>query len=215
MKHLLIIGARGFGRAVYDLAIAMSQYQKEFDIKGFLDDKADALEGYDNYPPIVGTVESYEIHSDDVFICALGDVHYKKHYAELILNRGGQFISIVHPSAHIGRNVQIGKGCIVAGNVWLDSDSKLGDFVTIQVGALIGHDVMVSDWTMIDSMCFLGGFVKIDELVTIHTHSSIIPHLTIGAESTVNVSSSVIRNVKAGSVVMGNPARELIIPKQN
>ena len=38
MKHLLIIGARGYGRGVYDIARSMKTYQKEFDIKGFLDD---------------------------------------------------------------------------------------------------------------------------------------------------------------------------------
>ena len=213
MKHLLIIGARGFGRAVCDLAYDMPQYQKEFDIKGFLDDKADALDGYNNYPPIVGMVETYVIQPDDVFICALGDVHYKKHYAELILNRGGQFYTIIHPSAHKGRNVQIGKGCIIAGNVWLDSDAHIRDFVTIQSGAQIGHDVEIGDWAIIDSLCFLGGFVRIETLTTIHPHSSIIPHISIGAGAIVNIASVVIRDVKRDAVVMGNPAREMIIPK--
>lgn len=213
MKHLLIIGARGFGRAVCDLASEMPQYLKEFDIKGFLDDKADALEGYQNYPPIVGTVETYEVQPDDVFICALGDVHYKKHYAELILNRGGQFFTVIHPSAHIGRNVQMGKGCIIAGNAWIDSDARLGDFVTIQCGALVGHDVEIGNWSIIDGLCFLGGFVKVEELVSIHTNSSVIPHISIGGGATVNIASVVIRNVKPDSVVMGNPAREMIIPK--
>lgn len=213
MKHLLIIGARGFGRAVCDLACEMPEYHKEFDIKGFLDDKVDALEGYDNYPPIVGTVESYEIQPDDVFICALGDVHYKKHYAELILNRGGQFINVIHPSAHLGTNVELGVGCIIAGNVWIDSDTKIGDFVTIQCGALVGHDVEIGNWSIIDGLCFLGGFVKVEELVSIHTNSSVIPHISIGGGATVNIASVVIRNVKPDSVVMGNPAREMIIPK--
>lgn len=214
MKHLLIIGARGFGRAVCDLASDMPQYLKKFDIKGFLDDKSNALDGYDNYPPILGPVESYNLQPDDVFICALGDVCYKKQYAELILNKGGQFINIIHPSAHIGRNVQIGNGCIIAGNVWLDSDSQLGDFVTIQCGVLVGHDVKIGNWSIIDGLCVLGGFTQVEELVTIHTNSSVIPHITIGAESTVNIASVVIRDVKQNSVVMGNPAREMIIPKK-
>ena len=45
MKHLLIIGARGFGREVYDLAMDCIEAGAEFDIKGFLDDKKDALDG--------------------------------------------------------------------------------------------------------------------------------------------------------------------------
>jgi sugar O-acyltransferase (sialic acid O-acetyltransferase NeuD family) len=215
MKHLIIIGARGFGRAVCDLACEMPEYQKEFDIKGYLDDKNDALVGYDNYPPIIGSVEAYAVQPDDVFVCALGDVRYKKHYSEIILDKGGHFMNVIHPSAHIGTNVKLGIGCIVAGNVWIDSDTQIGDFVTLQVGALIGHDCQIDNWSIIDSACFLGGFVHLEESVTVHPHSSIIPHLTIHKDAIVNIASTVIREVKENTTVMGNPAREIIMPKQN
>ena len=69
MKQLLIIGARGFGREIYDLAINSQGYSVTFIIKGFLDDKKDALDEFLNYPSIVSSVENYEIQIDDVFIC--------------------------------------------------------------------------------------------------------------------------------------------------
>lgn len=50
MKNLLIIGARGFGREVYDLAMDCVEAGADFYIKGFLDDKKDALEGLGEYP---------------------------------------------------------------------------------------------------------------------------------------------------------------------
>ena len=50
MKQLLIIGARGWGREVCDIAKACIAAGAEFLVKGFLDDKSDALDGYDNYP---------------------------------------------------------------------------------------------------------------------------------------------------------------------
>lgn len=59
MRHLLIIGARGWGREVYDIAMACVNAGADFTVKGFLDDKADALDGYDKYPRILGPVESY------------------------------------------------------------------------------------------------------------------------------------------------------------
>lgn len=69
MKHLLIIGARGAGREVYSAAINTNEYSNaEYDIKGFLDNKTDALKGYNNYLPILGRVEDYDIQEDDVFI---------------------------------------------------------------------------------------------------------------------------------------------------
>lgn len=209
MKHLVIIGARRFCRAVYDLAISMPTYQKEFDVKGFLDDNLEALNGYENYPPVLSSVEAYEIQPDDVFVCALSDVTYKKHYTEMILNKGGEFMTIIHPSVHLGTNVIVGSGCIIAGNVWLDSDTHVDDYVIIQTGTLIGHDCHIDKWSTIDSLCFLGGYVHVEESVIIHPHSSIIPHKTVHSKAVVNIASVVIRDVTENTTVMGNPAKKI------
>ncbi|HJY11908.1 MAG TPA: hypothetical protein VJ304_03925, partial [Flavobacterium sp.] len=87
MKNLIIIGARGYGREVCGLARQCSGYNTEYIIKGFLDDKLDALNGFDNYPDIISSVENYEIQENDVFVCALGSVQWKKHYVEIILSK--------------------------------------------------------------------------------------------------------------------------------
>lgn len=90
MKSLIIIGARGFGREVFDLAKECSGFGSEFYIKGFLDDKKDALVSFSNYPPILDSVEKYKIQENDIFVCALGDVVDKKKYVSLILAKGGR-----------------------------------------------------------------------------------------------------------------------------
>lgn len=212
MKHLIIIGARGYGRGLFDIASAMNGYGTEFDIKGFLDDKTDALFDYPNYPAIIDSVENYSIQVDDVFACALGDIKYKKKYVEIILNKGGQFMTIIHPSAHIGNNCQIGQGCIIGYNAQIDCDTVLGDFVNIQTNAVIGHDTKIGNWCMIDCFAFTGGFVTLEEEVTLHTRSTVVPKLLVGKGSTLNAGAVVIRNVKEKSVMMGNPAKQLLFP---
>lgn len=78
MKHLIIVGARGWGREISWLATKCIGYGSEFEIKGFLDDKVDALDGLGDYPPILGPVEAYEPQPDDVFTVALGSPEPKK-----------------------------------------------------------------------------------------------------------------------------------------
>lgn len=214
MKQLLIIGARGFGREVYGLAKACIDAGADIEVKGFLDDSPEVLEGYRGYPPIVSPVESYEVQEEDVFICALGEVSYKKKYASIIQERGGNFISLIHPSASIGLNTVIGKGCIVEKQSIVSCDVILGDFVTIMPAALLGHDVKVGDWSHVGSLAFIGGFSILGDSVTLNTHSTVVPKLAIGDNAVINANTLVIRNVAGYSVMMGNPAREMFVPKR-
>lgn len=210
MKNLLIIGARGWGREVYDIATACIQHGAGFTVKGFLDDKSDVLKGYKDYPPIIGPVESYEIQKDDVFICALGDVTYKKHYVKLILDKGGEFQSLVHPTAVLGNNARIGTGCILGAFANVSSDTVLGDYVTFSIKAGMGHDSTIGDYSHIGGMCCISGFVTVGEGVTMHPGSIIVPHRKIGDNAVIGTGSVVLANVKAGTTVFGNPAKKMV-----
>lgn len=209
MKHLVIIGARGWGREVFDIAVACITAGADLDVKGFLDDKVDALDGKSGYPPILGSVELYKIQPDDVFMCALGDVNFKKQYAEIILNKGGEFISLIHPTAIIGNNVKWGKGCIIGAYANLSSDTRLGDFVTFSIKAGMGHDSTIGDFSHIGGMTNISGFVTIGSLVTVHPCCNITPHRNIADNAVIGTSSVVLRNVKAGTTVFGNPAKKI------
>jgi sugar O-acyltransferase (sialic acid O-acetyltransferase NeuD family) len=207
MKQLIIIGARGFGREVHYLAKQCIGYGTQFVIKGFLDDKYSALDGFDNYAPILGSVEEYNIQADDVFICALGSVKWKKFYCELIENKGGQFINLIHHSVTIRENVRLGKGLIIGEYCIISCDIAINDFVTIHSNCVIGHDVVIGRYAQMGAFCFIGGFTCIKEEVTIYVRSTILDKVTIGGGAVVGAASVVIKNVKPGITVFGNPAK--------
>lgn len=207
-NNLLIIGARGFGREIYNFALE-SLDPKQYQIKGFLDDKTDALDGYSGYPPVISPVETYVVQPEDVFICALGDVGYKRKYAEMILSKGGKFISIKHPSANISMNATIGCGCIIIGNVTVSCDVTVGDFVTIMENTVLGHDARVGDWSHIGAGSFMGGFSRIGSMVTLHPHVELLPHKIVEDHAVLGAGSIVLKHVKAGMTVFGNPAKKM------
>lgn len=215
MKNLIIIGARGFGREVYNFAIESIGYNSDFVIKGFLDDKSDALNGYSNYPVILDSVENYQIITNDVFICALGEVKYKKYYSEIILAKGGEFISLIHKDAYIAMNSTIGKGCIICPTSRIHCDVRVGNFVTLQPFSVLGHDVTIGDWCHINDYTDCGGGTKIGNEVTLHTRSFILPKAIVEDRAMVGAGSIVLRLVKSGTTVFGAPAKPLPLPKSN
>lgn len=211
MKHLVIIGARGYAREVYALALKTKEYMNgEYDVKGFLDDNKNAFDGVlGDYPPILDSVENYVIEQDDIFICALGDSAFRKKYASIIEEKGGEFISLINPSAEINPTAKIGKGCIINSKSIIGSNTIIGDFVTVQSFDVIGHDVVVGDYVSIECYVFLGGFASVGEMTMLHTRSTIIPHKSVGRNVTVGVGSVVMRNFKDGVSVFGYPAKRL------
>lgn len=209
MKNLIIIGARGFGRTVYNLFLECQPYLGDIRCIGFLDDKNNALDGFDNYPPVISSVDDYTVKNDDVFICALGSPKWKKIFAEKIIAKGGRFISLIHPDVHPGLNTVIGDGSIIMNRCFISCDVTIGRFVTILQGASVGHDSKIGDWSHLGALSFMGGFSSTGTLATIQTSAILHPHKSIGDEATVGAGSVVLRNVRPATTVFGIPAAKL------
>jgi sugar O-acyltransferase (sialic acid O-acetyltransferase NeuD family) len=215
MKNLVIVGARNLGREVFHLATQCNGYQTDFTIKGFLDDKSDALNSYKNYPPILNCVEDYVIKKDDVFIVALGDVIFKKTYTIKIFAKKGRFFSLIHPSVNISPNTFIGEGVILFHHNLISCDCVIGNHVIVHPFCDFGHDVKIGNFCNFGAYTFLGGFVQIDDLVTIHPHSSVMPHRRIKQNSIVGSGSVVMRNIPGNVTVHGNPAKIIFSEKSS
>jgi sugar O-acyltransferase (sialic acid O-acetyltransferase NeuD family) len=209
LKNLIIIGARGFGREIFALAQQCAEFNKSFVIKGFLDDKSDALEGFKDYAPILSSVEDYKVKENDVFICALGDVQWKERYSNMILKQNGEFINLIHPTATLSKNVVLGKGIVIFGHSYIGNDTEIGDLVTIQGAVQIGHDVKIGKLSHFNAFSFVGGYCVIEDQVTLNVKASIIPKVTVGFSATVGAHSLVIKNVSPFTSVFGTPAKKM------
>lgn len=209
MKNLIIIGAGGMGRQLYSFAKQCIGYGTEFVIKGFIDDNLGSLDDYVGYPSVLNTISNYEIVENDFFVISIGDVSTKKSCVELILEKGGRFISLIHKTAIIYENVSLGEGCIVESNAVIGVESKIGDFVLIQDFAVIGHDVTIGDWSRIDCGVTCVGGVIVGKEVCVHTGAVISHNVVLGDKCTVGAMSFVIKKVKPEVTVYGNPARIL------
>lgn len=208
MKHLLIIGAGGFGREIYNFLPFSRGYGTEFVVKGYLDDTENPLGGYKGYPPVIAPIVGYIPQPDDVFTCAIGDVAGKKKCILPLLEKGAEFINLISKRTSIDSNTTIGKGCIIQ-NSSLSCDGIVGDFVTIQDQVICGHDFRIGAWSHIHTRAFIGGWCQLGEGVHIGSYALIHPRKKVGDYATVGMGACVIRNVKPGTTVYGNPAKQL------
>ncbi|MDP4075702.1 NeuD/PglB/VioB family sugar acetyltransferase [Acidovorax sp. A1169] len=203
-QQLVIIGAGGFGRTVASLARSDVACGVDWDVKGFLDNRTGLATPSDL--PILGDPMTYQVASQDLLLCALGDPAAKRHYTEPLCAQGGNFISL-QTEMHIGERCHISRGCIFERKVSLGTDVHIGEFVTILSTSIIGYDVCVGDYCQIGSFVFIGGGAQIGNDVVIHPHATILPGIKIGDGAVVGAGSVVIRHVPPRTTVMGNPAK--------
>lgn len=208
MKNLVIIGAGGMGRTIYDIARECVGYGKSFVIKGFIDDNINALNGFLNYPPLLDTISNYMPTENDVFAFSIGGDSRKK-CIENLVERGGEFVNLIHTTARVGSNVKLGKGNIVAAFTSLGADCQIGNYNMIQSYTVIGHDAVIGDFNRIDTHVTCVGGIKIEDETTIHTGAVINHKVTVRNSAKVGACSFVIRNVKAGTTVLGVPAKKI------
>ena len=208
MKQLLILGAGGMGKEIYYTARHSIGYGTEFVVKGFLDfpnpDWDTSI-----YPPILGLEDDYEIQPDDVFTCSIGDVHLKRKVCEKMKARGSKFQTLIFDNVQIRENVKIGDGCIIDSYAHIGSDAVIGENCLIQAFSCVAHDCVIGDYARIDVRSLLVGGVIVGNNVTVHTNAVVSHKVVLEDDSTVAAMSFVIKKVKAGTTVMGNPAKRL------
>lgn len=149
------------------------------------------------------------MQKNDVFACSIGDVRTKVKVCESIAARGGIFQTLIHNRALIKENVSIGEGAIIDSFAIISCDTKIGRNCLIQQCAIVGHDVQIGDYTRVDCQSMFVGGVIIGNRCTIHTAAVLNHKVVMEDDSTVGACSFVIRKVKSGTTVCGNPAKKL------
>ena len=208
LAKLVIVGAGGFGREMVAWARQCVQFEREWTIKGLIDDNPAALAGKNTPAPLLGNVQDYQPSADEVFICAMGIPAVKRRCCELLLSRGARFTRLIHRTAVLGDNVELGEGVVLCPYTVLSANNRLGLGVAINLHSSVDHDACVGDWSQVYCHCDLTGAVHVGREVFIGSSVSIIPGISVGDGAYIGAGSVVLRNVPSGAKVFGVPARQ-------
>lgn len=211
MKKLIIVGAGGFGREVLAYCRDYQLHQKEWEIIGFIDDNRDALDNYNYDLSIIDTIKDYMPKPDDIFVMGIGlPTAHKLMIGEILLTKGAHFITLIHPAAKVDERASIGIGCVIAPWAGISCETKLGNFVTMNAYASVGHDSTLEDGCTVSSYGSIAGKVKLGRGVAVGLHGCVLPGCEIGDFATVGSGSVVVKNVKPQKTVMGVPAKIIL-----
>lgn len=209
LKNLYLVGAGGFGREVLSqIQDVHAAHGARWNIKGFLDDTDDPLQGKACDYGVVGTVRGYTPAPDDVLLMCITAPQAKREIVPFLKSKGAVFDSFVSPFTYMGRHNHIGEGAVITMGFGMAVNVQVGDFATL-LGCALAHDVTVGDYCTILGRVGLLGNVTVGNGVFIGDSAKIASNVQVGDNAYVCMGSIVLKNVPAGAKVLGNPAREI------
>lgn len=207
MKNLVIIAAGGCGREVLQWAKDINERENRWNIKGFIDDNPDALNGLKCDVPILATIDGYVIERDDEFVCCIGNSKIRKLVVEKLKAKGAVFTTLIHPNAVVADSCTIGEGVIIYPYALISDNAIIGDGCIINMYSSVAHDSSLGEYCTISAHCDITGMCHLGDRVFMGTTSNMVPTTKVGDDVYICAGSTVMTKVRNGLKLLGNPAK--------
>ncbi|HTU69718.1 MAG TPA: acetyltransferase [Candidatus Baltobacteraceae bacterium] len=115
----------------------------------------------------------------------------------------------IHPEAFVATDARIGAGSQILAMSAVAARAEIGRSCIINTKASVDHECVLEDGVHVACGATLAGYVQIGRAAFIGAGATVLPRRRIGANAIVGAGAVVTRDVTAGTVVVGNPARPL------
>lgn len=145
------------------------------------------------------------------FIVAIGGEHggARVSVSQALEKAGLEPISLIDPTANIKSSYSESKATYIAQNVVVNLGSIIGRDVILNTGCTIDHECQIGDGVHVMGAAAIAGRVKIHDFAVIGTNATILPDVEIGRGAYIGAGSVVLNDVEAGGVIVGAPGRKI------
>lgn len=208
MHNVMIFGASGHGSVVLDCI----EREGRFNVVGFVDsfkEKGAKISGH----VVLGSeydlpflIEKHQIFGG---IVAIGDNWTRSLVVKRIqeVSPNFNYITVVHPSAELGKDVQIGSGSVVMPGVTVNANANIGNHCILNTNSSLDHDSFMNSFSSLAPNVCAGGNLILGSGSAIGLGANVIENITIGEYSVVGAGSLVVGNIESRVLVYGAPAR--------
>jgi sugar O-acyltransferase (sialic acid O-acetyltransferase NeuD family) len=206
MINVVIFGAGGLGREIYDTLMFVNSQALTFNVVGYIDDTSEPGSVVNGVPVLGGSTVLAKMHGKVEIILGIAAPEVRK---ELHLRYKKEFLfpNVIHPTGIVSPFAKLGEAILIQSNCIVAANAKIGDGVMMNAHSGVGHDAQVGDYCSVMSYCDLAGNTRLGELSFVGTGAKVIPLTSIAAESYLCAGAVVFKDVVVKSKLLGNPAK--------
>ena len=194
MKSIYIYGASGHGLVVSDIAKACG-YENVI----FIDDGEN-----ENL-----TFENIKENKHIPIALGIGNNNIRAKLLKKVKDNGFEIVSLIHPSAIISANINVGKGSVIMPYVVVNAKAIIGEGVILNTSCIIEHECKIENFVHISPNVALAGNVIVGEYTHIGIGSNVIQGIIIGKNTIIGAGSIVVKNIGNFKKAYGTPCREI------
>jgi sugar O-acyltransferase (sialic acid O-acetyltransferase NeuD family) len=203
-EKLLIIGASGHGKVAADIAIKMNKWQSI----AFLDDD-DSIKTSMGLKVIGKIVDAFIYKYETDFFVAIGNNATREKIQEKLITEGLSIVSIIHPDAVIGTDVDIGIGTAVMAGVVINTSCRIGKGCILNTSSSLDHDNIIEDYVHISPGSSLAGTVKVGKASWIGIGSAVSNNVNICRNCKLGAGAVVVKDIINPGTYVGVPVRKI------
>lgn len=201
---IIIVGTGGHAVSVASVALGNGMR-----VTAFVDDNkaGSAILG----TPVITRKHCIEEHETANLAIAIGDNTLREHVSNEYKSALPlvHFPSIIHHSAVIGVNSEIGDGTVVMPLVNVGPNTSVGSFCILNTSSSIDHDCEMKSYSSIGPRVVTGGNVRIGVHSAISIGATIKHGIVVGDHTVIGANSYVNKAVDNNVVAYGSPCKSI------